>query len=76
MPQAINQGDFKISRSWDFVWFKRFGGLEAVASLDVYQITNYQFPLKTHHFFCCLIFEDFEKKFLNQEFYDQLTDQA
>ena len=51
VPQGINQGDFKISRSWDFVWFKVFGGLEAVASLDAYQITKYQFPSKTHHFF-------------------------
>ena len=51
VPQGINQGDFKISRSWDFVWFKGFGRLEAVASLDAYQITKYQFPSKTHHFF-------------------------
>ena len=29
---------------------KRFGKLEAVASLDAYQITNYQFLSKTHHF--------------------------
>ena len=50
VPQGINQGDFKISRSWDFVWFKGFGGLEAVAGLDAYQITKYQFPSKTHHF--------------------------
>ena len=41
VPQGINQGDFKISRSWGFVWFKGFGWLEAVASLDAYQITNY-----------------------------------
>ena len=27
-----------------------FGKLEAVASLDAYQITKYQFPSKTHHF--------------------------
>ena len=27
-----------------------FGKLEAVASLDAYQITNYQFLSKTHHF--------------------------
>ena len=27
-----------------------FGKLGAVASLDAYQITKYQFPLKTHHF--------------------------
>ena len=51
VPQGVNQGDFKISRSWDFVWFKGFGGLEAIASLDAYQITKYQFPSKIHHFF-------------------------
>ena len=34
-----------------FGYWKRFGRFEAVASLDAYQITNYQFPLKTHHFF-------------------------
>ena len=32
---------------------KRFGRFEAVASLDAYQITNYQFPSKTHHFVVC-----------------------
>ena len=29
---------------------KGFDRLEAVASLDAYQITNYQFLSKTHHF--------------------------
>ena len=29
---------------------KRFGRFKAVASLDAYQITNYQFLSKTHHF--------------------------
>ena len=50
-PKALIKDDFKILRSWDFVWFKGFGRLEAVASLDAYQITKYQFPSKTHHFF-------------------------
>ena len=31
---------------------------------------------KIHTFFCCLIFEEFEKEFLNQEFYGQLPKQA
>ena len=53
---------------------KRFGRFEAVASLDAYQITNYQFPSKTHHFYC-LIFAEFEK-FLKQEFYGRLPEQA
>ena len=30
--------------------WRDFGKLEAVASLDAYQITNYQFLSKTHHF--------------------------
>ena len=66
-------GQFRLnvmSRSWDFYFWllKRFGRFEAVASLDACQITNYQLPSKTRHFFCCLIFEEFKKKFLNQEF--------
>ena len=44
-----------ISESYDlgtcvFWSLKRFGRFEAVASLDAYQITNYQFSKKTHHF--------------------------
>ena len=52
VSQGINQGDFRVSQFWDlYFWsLKRFGGFEAVASLDAYQITNYQFPSKTHHF--------------------------
>ena len=38
---------------------KRFGKLEAVASLDAYQITNYEFLQK--FIFICLIFTKFEK---------------
>ena len=34
----------------NFRSLKGFGKFEAVASLDAYQITNYQFPSKTHHF--------------------------
>ena len=53
VPQGINQGDFRVSRFWDLYFFslKRFGRFEAVASLDAYQITNYQFSSKTHYFF-------------------------
>ena len=52
MPQGINQGDFRVSRFWDlYFWsLKEFGRFKAIASLDAYQITNYQFPSKTHHF--------------------------
>ena len=51
-PVALNQGDFRASRSWNLCFWslKRFGKFEAVASLDSYQITNYQFLSKTHHF--------------------------
>ena len=34
-----------------FGYREGFGKLEVVASLDAYQITNYQFLSKTHHFF-------------------------
>ena len=52
VPWGINQGDFRASWSWNLCFWslKRFGRFEAVASLDAYQITNYQFPSKTHHF--------------------------
>ena len=41
-------------------------------------IPNYQLTVffENSSFFCCLIFEEFEKKFLNQKFYDQLLEQA
>ena len=50
-----------------FCSLKMFGRFKTVASLDAYQIINYQFLSKTHHF-CCLIFEEFEKWFLDQKF--------
>ena len=53
VPWSINQGDFRASRSWNLCFWslKRFGfWLEAVASLDACQITDYQFLSKTHHF--------------------------
>ena len=52
---------------------ENFDRLEAIASLDAYQITNYQFLSKTHHFLLS-DFEEFEKKFLNQKFYGQLPE--
>ena len=45
---------------------KRFGMLEVVANLDAYQITKNQ--ILQNSFFCCLIFKEFEKEFLNQNF--------
>ena len=39
--------DLRILCFWSSMGFDR---LEAVASLDAYQITNYQFLSKTHHF--------------------------
>ena len=52
VPWGINQGDFRVSRFWDlYFWsLKGFGRFKVVASLDAYQITNYQFPSKTYHF--------------------------
>ena len=48
VPWGINQGDFKVSRSlgFCFAYWKGFDRLETVASLDAYQITNYQFLSK------------------------------
>ena len=41
-------------------------------------IPNYQISVyfKNSSFFCCLIFEEFEKEFLNQGFYGQIPEQA
>ena len=76
MPQGIKD-DFKVSRSWGLCFWslKEFGRFKAITSLDVYQITKCQFFQKLI-IFCCLIFEEFVKKFLNQEFYGQLPEQA
>ena len=49
-----------------------FDRLKAVASLDAYQINNYQFLSKTYHFF--LFPKNSRNKFLNQEFYGQLPE--
>ena len=59
VPQGINQGDFRVSRFWDlYFWsLKGFGRLEAIASLDAYQITKYQNPTKTYHF----LLSDFQR---------------
>ena len=56
-----------------FCLLKRFGKFETVASLDAYQITKYQFFQKLV-LFCCLISKEFEKEFLNQEFWSQLPE--
>ena len=52
VPWDINQSDFRASRSRDLCFWslKRFGKFKVVASFDAYQITNYHFPSKTHHF--------------------------
>ena len=51
-PKASIRDEFQVSWFWDLrFWSSRgFDRLEAVASLDAYQITNYQFISKTHHF--------------------------
>ena len=64
LPRGINQGQFwNVIVLWlVFGWWKGFfGRLEALASLDAYQITNYQFLSKLI-IFRCLIFEEFNKK--------------
>ena len=78
VPQGINQGDFKVSRFWGFYFWslKGFGRLEVIASLNAYQITKYQNPTKTYHFFLPDFRKIREKEFLNQEFYGKLPEQA
>ena len=65
-----------MSRSWNLCFWslKRFGRFEAIASLDAYQITNYQILQK--FIFYYLIFEEFTKEFLNQGFSHFLSRQA
>ena len=78
VPQGINQGDFRVSWFWD-LYFRSLKGFRQVWSYSKsWRIPNYQIsnPIKTNHFFYCLIFEEFEKKILNQEFYDQLPEQV
>ena len=65
--------DLGILRFWSSMGFDR---LEAVASLDAYQITNYQFLSKTHLFFVAWFLKNSRNKFLNQEFYGQLPEKA
>ena len=76
VPQRINQGDFRVLRFWDlYFWsLKGFSRFETIASLGAYQIIKNQ--ILQNSFFCCLIFEEFEKEFLNQEFYHSLSKQA
>ena len=74
-PKTSIKDDFKVSWSCVFGHQGGFDKLEAVASLGAYQITNYQFLSKTHHFLLPDSKES-EKKFLNQEFYGQMPEQA
>ena len=55
---------------------KRFGRLEAVASLDAYQITKYQFFQKLVIFCVAWFPKNLINKFLSQEFHGQLKEQA
>ena len=77
VPQGINQGWFwniVVSRLVFLVIEKRFGRLESVASRDTYQIAKNQILQNSSIF--CLIFEEFEKEFLNQKFYHPLPKQT
>ena len=59
-----------------------FGYWKGLASLKLWQVLMHNklpiinFLQKLIIIFCCLIFEEFEKKFLNQELYGQLPEQA
>ena len=65
VPQGINQSDFRVTRFWDlYFWsLKGFDRFKAVASLDAYQIINYQFPSKIHHFFVAWFLKNSRKSF-------------
>ena len=64
MSQDINQKWFQGIAVLGFCSARGKGlaGLKLLASLDAYQIINYQFLQKLIIFFCCLISEEFEKK--------------
>ena len=65
MPQDINQGDSRVSRSWDFVLL-----IEKVWSYSKsWCIPNYQLSVPTKiHFLYCLISNEFEKSFWVRNF--------
>ena len=75
VPQGINQGDFRVSRSWDFVLL-----IEKVWQVwncsKSWCIPNYQLSVsfKTHHFFAW--FPKNSREFANQESYDQLLEKV
>ena len=52
ISNAATSKGWQVRWLWDlYFWsLKGFGRFKAVASLDAYQITNYQFPLKTYDF--------------------------
>ena len=75
---TFGQGQYQCAMVLKFVLFghgKGFGRLKAITSLDAYQIIEFQI-LQNSFFFCCLIFEEFEKRFLDQKFYCLLPRQA
>ena len=78
MPQDVNQGDFRVSRCLGFVFFVIKRVWQVWSYSKSWCIPNYQLTVsfKNSSFFFCLIFKEFEKKFLNQEFYGQLPEQA
>ena len=71
VPRDINQGDFRVSLSWDFILL-----VEKVRQVWNYSkswfIPNYQISVfffkKKLIIFCCLIFEEFEKSFWIRNF--------
>ena len=58
-----------------FLVIEGFDRFETVASLDAYQITNYQF-YKNSSFFVAWSPKNLRNRFLNQEFYGQLPEKA
>ena len=76
-PVAIKSRTISRCQGLRFVFlsFKRVW--QARSCSESWRISNYQIsdPTKTH-FFCCLIFEEFEKRFMDQKFYCLFPRQA
>ena len=75
MPQGIN--DFKVSWSWDLCFWSSRGFRQAWSCSKSWCIPNYQLSVSfKNSSFLLPDYEEFEKKFLNQEFYGQLLEQT
>ena len=76
-PKVSIKDDFKVSRSWDLHFWSSKGFWQAWSCSKSWCIPNYQLSVSfKNSSFLLPDFEEFEKKFLNREFYGQLPEQA